>query len=110
MKRSIYLWKIIILIIFSPNEIISQEKQISNEYKENTIKEISALTKNHYVLKEKRNDIVSKLSKIYLEGIYDTIKNAESFAYQLTRDLCEISNDGHFSIVYDPSRVAESAI
>lgn len=110
MNKAIYLWTIVILIIFSPNEIISQEKQISNEYKGNTINEISALIESHYVLKEKRNDIVSKLSKKYLEGKYDTIKNAESFAYQLTRDLQDISNDGHFSIVYDPSRVDELRI
>jgi len=110
MKKAIYLWTIIIMIILLPNEIHSQEKQITNAYKENTIKEISVLIKNHYVLKEKRNDIVSKLSKIYLEGIYDTINNAAKFAYQLTSDLHDISNDGHFSIVYDPSRVDELRI
>jgi len=110
LKTIIYTATFIILIIFSPNEIFSQEKQISKEYKENTIKEISTLIKNNYVLKEKRNDIVSKLSKIYQEGLYDTIVNAESLATRLTSDLHDISNDHHFAIVYDLSRVAEMRI
>ncbi|NPD47285.1 S41 family peptidase [Lentimicrobium sp. S6] len=110
MNRIIYLSTIIFLSMFLPNNLKAQEIQITNEYKENTIKEISVLIRRNYVLKEKRNDIASKLSKIYQERLYDTIKTAYSFAYQFTSDLYEISNDGHFAIMYDPSRVAEMRI
>jgi len=107
LKTTIYTATFIILIIFSPNEIFSQEKQMSKEYKENTIKEISTLIKNNYVLKEKRDDIVSKFSKKYLEGTYDTINNPESFANTLTNDLHDISDDYHFAVVYNPTRITE---
>ena len=80
---------------------------MSKEYKENTIKEISTLIKNNYVLKEKRDDIVSKFSKKYLEGTYDTINNPESFANTLTNDLHDISDDYHFAVVYNPTRITE---
>jgi hypothetical protein len=107
MKKTIYTATFIILIIFSPNKIFSQEKQMSKEYKENTIKEISTLIKNNYVLKEKRGVIVSKFSKKYLEGTYDTINNPESFANILTDDLHDISDDYHFAVVYNPTRITE---
>lgn len=110
MKKQFYLSLIIFYVIFSPGKVISQETPITNDYKEITIKEISVLIKNNYVLKEKRNDIVSSFSQKHLNGLYDTIQYAESFATQITRDLQDISGDKHFAVVYAPSRVAEMRI
>ena len=99
---------IIITLIFTilqQFECIAQ-KELTNEYKEITIKKVSQLIKEHYVLKSRRGLISEKINNILSNGSYNEIKDFKSFGQQLTNDLHEISGDYHFAVVYDPTKVA----
>lgn len=94
-------------IHFFASNLLAQEKQMTSKYKKNTIKKVSLLIKQNYVLKFKRDSIADQIVKVLNEGSYKKVKDFESFGQQLTNDLHEISGDHHFAVVYDPSRVAE---
>jgi retinol-binding protein 3 len=84
--------------------------------------------KNLYVTAEKKKDIIKvlcdRLDTVYLypenvntirkyltnkmdQGEYNKLKTPTDFAFQLDKDLQDITNDKHVGIVYDPKKAAE---
>jgi len=98
---------ILSLIFFVSIQLSAQEYKVTISYKENTVKSIAELIRENYILKDKRDFIAGELTEKFENRSYSTINDLLSLADKLTKDLQDISGDGHFAVVYDPKRVTE---
>jgi hypothetical protein len=71
------------------------------------IQDIIQLTREKYVYPEIGEKIASQIQGKLENGEYDNITQESDLAFRLTTDLRSISNDHHWSVVYDPKGSAE---
>jgi len=95
------------LIFFINIQLYAHENKVTISYKENTVKIITQLIRENYVLKDKRDVIIQGLNEKFDKKSYSTINDLLILAEELTKDLQDISGDKHFAVVYDPKRIAE---
>jgi hypothetical protein len=77
------------------------------EIRKNVVQDIVRLAREKYVYPEMGENIASQIHAKLENGEYDTITQACDLAFRLTLDLRSISNDHHWSVVYDPKGVAK---
>jgi hypothetical protein len=71
------------------------------------IETIIQLTKEKYVYPEIGEKIAAQIQARLESGEYDDIADENELALRLTSDLRSISNDMHWSVVYDPGGAAD---
>jgi hypothetical protein len=69
------------------------------------IQDIIHLAREKYVYPEMGEKIASQIQGKLEAGGYNAIATESELAFQLTMDLRSISNDGHWSVTYDPKGV-----
>jgi retinol-binding protein 3 len=67
------------------------------------IQDIIRLSREKYVYPEMGEIIASQMQARLESGVFDDITNENDLAFRLTTDLQAISNDHHWSVVYDPA-------
>lgn len=77
------------------------------EIRTSVIQDIIQLTREKYVYPEIGENISSQIQNKLNDGEYDEIADEGELALQLTSDLRSISNDHHWSVVYDPEGAAD---
>ena len=100
----------IIVIIQNPVKAQTIEvsgKVLNKEAKMQTINSIADLLNNNYIFPETAKKMEEYLSSKMKDGAYDKISDPMAFAEQMTKDLQEISKDGHIRVGYSPQQVAE---
>jgi hypothetical protein len=70
------------------------------------VQDIVRLTKEKYVFPDVGEEIVKHILAKLEQGGYDAITDANELAITLTEDLRAISNDRHWSVIYDPRQAA----
>ena len=110
MKTACFSVLVVLTAQFSTTGLIAQESPLGKTYKDNLVQSIELLVRDNYVLRQKRNAIASQIHRNNANGDYDGSDDFESLAEQLTSDLQAVSGDGHFLVVYDPTRVAEMRV
>jgi hypothetical protein len=75
---------------------------ISPELRLAVLKEIMKLTEEKYVFPEVGKQIADQLKAKLERGGYDEITEANGLALTLTSDLRELSDDHHWSVIFDP--------
>jgi hypothetical protein len=71
------------------------------------IQDIIQLIREKYVYPEFGEQIAAQIKANLENGVYDSLTNESELAFRLTSDLRTISKDQHWSVVYDPIKVAE---
>jgi hypothetical protein len=71
------------------------------------IQDIIQLAREKYVYPEIGEKIASQIRAKLEDGGYDDVTDESELALRLTLDLRSISNDHHWSVVYDPKGAAE---
>lgn len=103
-----------ILLLFTANflasDLIAQDSPLGKSYRDSLVQSIEFLVRDNYVLRHKRNAIASQIRQNNANGDYVNCDDFECLAEQLTSDLQTTSGDGHFLVVYDPTRVAEMRV
>jgi hypothetical protein len=80
---------------------------ISAELRQVVILDIVELTREKYVYPDIGEKIGDQTQTKLSSGGYDSITQPSELAMLLTSDLREISNDNHWSVVYDPNASSE---
>ena len=70
------------------------------------IQDIIRLSREKYVYPEMGEKIAAQMQARLESGAYDDITDESDLAFGLTSDLQSISNDHHWSVVYDPAGAA----
>ena len=71
------------------------------------VQRIVQLAREKYVYPEIGEEIASRLQARLEDGAYNDVTQESDLALRLTTDLRSISNDGHWSVVYDPTGAAD---
>jgi hypothetical protein len=71
------------------------------------VRDVVQLTREKYVYPEIGAKIASQIQTKLENGEYDGVADESELARQLTSDLRSLSNDRHWSIVYDPQGAAD---
>jgi hypothetical protein len=66
------------------------------------VEDVAQLAADRYVYPDAGREIARALRARLEEGNYDELTEAGALALVLTEDLQALSNDGHWSVVYDP--------
>jgi hypothetical protein len=77
------------------------------EIRTTVIQDIIQLTRKKYVYPEIGEKIASQIQAKLEDGEYDKVTQESDLALRLTTDLRSISNDCHWSVVYDPKGAAD---
>lgn len=77
-------------------------KSISSEVRQAVLQDLMKLTREKYVYPDVGMRIANQIQAKLEDGEYNSMDDAHEFASVLTSDLREISDDRHWSIVYDP--------
>jgi hypothetical protein len=77
-------------------------KTLSTEVRKAVVQDLVKLTREKYVYPDVGMRIANQIQAKLEGGEYDSIDEAHELASVLTSDLREISDDRHWSIVYDP--------
>ncbi|MGD9048587.1 MAG: peptidase, partial [Anaerolineae bacterium] len=80
------------------------EATLEPEIRQAVVQDIIRLTKEKYVFPDVGQEMARDLQDKLEQGIYDAITDPNELSMTLTEDLQGISNDRHWSIVYDPQR------
>jgi hypothetical protein len=80
------------------------EATLEPEIRQAVVQDIIRLTKEKYVFPDVGQEIARFLQDKLEQGIYGAITDPNELSMALTEDLQAISNDRHWSIVYDPER------
>jgi hypothetical protein len=78
-----------------------------DETRASVIQDIIQLTREKYVYPEIGEKIASQIESKLKDGEYNEIADESELALQLTSDLRSISNDQHWSLIYDPKGAAD---
>lgn len=91
---------LLFLLLFSlfTNHLFSQK--LNRDIILNVVKEVKEKIDSHYVLKEKREVIVSYIDKQLKSGVYFQQLNTDSLCKRLTEDLRQVSKDKHLYVEY----------
>lgn len=81
---------------------------ISESEKKEVIKLVGKRLIEFYVYPDVARQMAAALSKNFDDGLYNSIKDARHFAMTLTRDLRNISRDGHLDVWFNPQLVLEN--
>jgi hypothetical protein len=81
---------------------------ITAELCQAVVRDVARLAAEEYVYPDRGNQIAGEIRAKLARGGYDEIDKAGELAFNLTLDLRAISNDHHWSVVYDPHRAAEN--
>lgn len=81
---------------------------ITVELCQEVVRDVAGLAAKKYVYPDRGNKIAEEIRAKLSEGGYGELTTAGELAFSLTMDLRAISNDQHWSIVYDPQRGAEN--
>jgi len=77
------------------------------EIRTKVIQDIIQLTREKYVYPEIGEKIATQIQTKLMNGEYDEVIDEMELAFNLTSDLQSISNDRHWSVVYDPKGVGD---
>jgi len=77
-------------------------KPLSNEVRKAVVQEVVKLTREKYVFPDRGKELANQIQDKLEDGGYDAITDAHEFASVLTSDLRDISDDRHWSVIYDP--------
>jgi len=77
------------------------------EIRKTVIQDVIRLAKEKYIYPEIGEKIAFQIQAKLENGEYDTITQESELAFRLTTDLRMVSNDHHWSVVFDPKGVAE---
>ena len=77
------------------------------EIRTKVIQDIIQLTREKYVYPEIGENIATQIQTKLMNGEYDEVIDEMELAFNLTSDLQSISNDRHWSVVYDPKGVGD---
>jgi hypothetical protein len=77
------------------------------ELRTTVIQELAQLTREKYVYPEMGEEIAARVEASLQAGDYDDVAGERELAQRLTSDLRAISNDGHWSVIYDPRGAAD---
>lgn len=93
-------------LIFSLGNTFAQEvPKVTNEEKNEVIKNLCLLVKNEYVFAEKGILVSKKIEENLKAGKYKSIENIIQMCDVLTDDLQTISKDDHFTVGHSPEQV-----
>ncbi len=92
--------KTLIIILFTVLPVLGNG-QISNSEKKETIQKILEILEERYIFPEIADSIKSYILSNLESRKYDTISSAKEFAFQLTRDLQQVSKDLHISVQFE---------
>jgi hypothetical protein len=79
---------------------------LSPEIRLAVVRDIVKLTKEKYVFPDTAEEIANHIQAKLERGGYDDITDASELSMALTTDLRELSNDRHWSVIYDPKQSA----
>jgi hypothetical protein len=79
---------------------------LSSEKCEAVVLDVMRLTREKYVFPDIGEEIANHLQAKLERGGYDEITDVHELATTLTSDLRELSNDRHWSVIYDPLQTA----
>lgn len=96
----------------SATHLFAQKNEDNNptmtaRQKKDVIKALCNKLDSVYLYPEKVNYIRNFLTKKTDKGDYTNLKTPADFAFQLDKDLQDITNDKHIGIVFDPKKAAE---
>jgi len=77
---------------------------LTPEIRQVVVQDIVRLTKEKYVFPDVGKEIARLVQDKLEQGDYDAITDADELAITLSEDLRAMSNDRHWSIVYDPQQ------
>jgi hypothetical protein len=93
--------------LFAQQKNEDKNQTITTEQKKEVIKALCFKLDSVYLYPENVNDIRNLLTKKIDKGDYTKFKTPEDFAFQLDKDLQDITNDKHIGVVFDPDKAAE---
>lgn len=76
------------------------------EIRQAVVQDIVKLTREKYVFADIAEEIAKHIQAKFEQGGYDDITDASGLAQKLTSDLRELSNDRHWSVIYNPRQEA----
>jgi hypothetical protein len=89
------------------NTIPGFSQDLSNTELDSAFKKISILIEENYVFPDKGKKISSQLINEYEDGLFNQVKDWNSFEKEITLYLRKISKDGHLFVKNDPARINE---
>ena len=78
----------------------------NSEIRHAVVHEIAKLTREKYVFPDSGEELANYITAKLDRGGYDEIADAGELASALTSDLREVSNDRHWSVVFNPKQAA----
>jgi hypothetical protein len=72
--------------------------------KENLIKSIVELLKQHYVFPEVANEMIEMLERNLQDGLYSNVESVATFCETITEDMFKICKDKHLKVFYKSDR------
>jgi C-terminal processing protease CtpA/Prc len=72
--------------------------------KENLIKSIVELLKQHYVFPEVANEMIEMLERNLQDGLYSNVESVATFCETITKDMFKICKDKHLKVFYKSDR------
>lgn len=81
---------------------------LSPELRQAVMQDVAQLAVEKYVYPEVGQEIAKAVRTKLREGGYNEIEEADELALTLTEDLQALSNDRHWSVIYDPQRLPQN--
>jgi tetratricopeptide (TPR) repeat protein len=100
--------KYTLIIFFSllTQVLFSQENTLSDEYKKETIEQLSLLIQDFYIYPDVAKKTSEHLYKQYEVGYFDQCKDNETFATVLTESVQSVNKDKHMKIMSNAPFIA----
>ncbi|HEX8246775.1 MAG TPA: S41 family peptidase [Pyrinomonadaceae bacterium] len=111
MKQKLFLFALVCCLLTATNmQAQNQNTQynVSENEKKEVIEMVGKRLVEYYVFPDVARQMSAALSKNFDDGVYGSIKDAREFAMTLTRDLWNISRDGHLEVWFNPQLVLEN--